>query len=381
MSYHPAPRRSSVRGFTVARIWGIPIRIGASLVVFLPVLVWLIASGGQIESYAGLIAALTGVALDPTALRAGATPWVIGTLAAVGLFASVTLHELGHAYAARRYGIGIESITLWVLGGLAALESVPEEWDREFYIAVAGPAVSLLTAGACFAALLAIPPGLLVPRFVVGWLAVTNVALTVFNLLPAFPMDGGRVFRALLARSRPHASATRVAARVGVGFAVAFGVLGALSFNVVLLLLALFVYGAATTESRAVLLGELLDGLTVADLMTADPSTTSPDETVAALGDRMLADRETRYPVVEGGRVVGVVTLADLKGARDGVVRDAMRDPVRLAPEDDAFDALSLVGAARATVAVVERDGRLVGLVSEREFGDALAARREFGRL
>jgi Zn-dependent protease len=367
-----------VRGYTVARVWGIPIRIGTSLIVFMPVLVWLIASGGQIEAYAGLIAALSGVALDVPALRAGVTPWVVGTLAAVGLFVSVTLHELGHSYAARRYGIGIESITLWVLGGLAALESIPREWDREFWIAVAGPAVSLLTAVGCFALLAVLPAGLTVPRFVVGWLALTNVALTAFNLLPAFPMDGGRVLRALLARRRPYATATRIAARVGVVFAVVFAVLGVIGFNVILLFLALFVYGAATTESRTVLLDELLDGLTVADLMTSDPATTTPGERVGALGDRMFTDRQTRYPVVDGDRVVGVVTLGDLKGVREGTVATVMRDPVRLAPDEDAFEAFVRLGGSGADEAVVERDGRLVGIVSEEEFGRALTMRRGF---
>jgi Zn-dependent protease/CBS domain-containing protein len=369
-----------VRGYTVTRIWGIPIRIGTSLIVFMPVLVWLIASGGQIEAYAGLIATLSGTALDAGALRAGVTPWVVGTLAAVGLFVSVTLHELGHSYVARRYGIGIESITLWVLGGLAALESIPREWDREFWIAIAGPAVSLLTAVGCFALLVVIPAGLTIPRFVVGWLALTNVALTVFNLLPAFPMDGGRIFRALLARNRPYASATRIAARVGVIFAVLFAVVGVLGFNVIMLFLALFIYGAATTESRTVLLDELLTGLTVADLMTPDPPTSTPSETIADLGDRMLADRRTRYPVVADGRVAGIVTLADLKGARGSgaTVADVMRDPVRLDPEEDAFEAFARLGSARTSEAVVERDGRLVGVVSEEEFGHALTVRRGF---
>ena len=369
-----------MRGYTVARIWGIPLRIGTSLIVFMPVIVWLIASGGQIEAYAGLIATLTGVPLDVGALRAGVTPWVVGTLAAVGLFVSVTLHELGHSYAARRYGIGIESITLWVLGGLAALESIPREWDREFWIAVAGPAVSLLTAVGCFGLLSVLPPGLTVPRFVLGWLALTNLVLTGFNLLPAFPMDGGRVLRALLARNRPYASATRIAARIGVIFAVLFAVLGVIGFNVILLFLALFIYGAATTESRTVLLDELLTGLTVADLMTPDPPTTTPDETTAALGDRMLADRRTRYPVVEGDRVVGVVTLADLKGTQGSgtSVADVMREPVRLAPEEDAFEAFARLGTSRTSEAVVERDGRLIGVVSEEEFGHALTVRRGF---
>jgi CBS domain-containing protein len=148
--------------------------------------------------------------------------------------------------------------------------------------------------------------------------------------------------------------------------------------NVILLFLALFVYGAATTESRTVLLDELLDGLTVADLMTSDPATTTPGERVGALGDRMFTDRQTRYPVVDGDRVVGVVTLGDLKGVREGTVATVMRDPVRLAPDEDAFEAFVRLGGSGADEAVVERDGRLVGIVSEEEFGRALTMRRGF---
>jgi Zn-dependent protease len=367
-----------VRGFTLGRVWEIPVRVGPSLVVFLPVLVWLIASSGQIEAYAGLIGLLTGVAVDVAALQAGATPWLVGTLAAVGLFASVLAHELGHSWAALRYGVGIRSITLWVLGGLAALESVPREPEREFFIAVAGPAVSLLVAVACGAVTVALPAGATVARFVFGWLALTNVALVAFNLLPAFPMDGGRVFRALLARSMPYAAATRTAARVGVGFAVLFAVAGVLAFSPLLLLLAVFVYGAARGESRAVLLAELLAGVTVADVMTPDPPTVGPETTLAALTDRMLADRRTTYPVLDGEAVLGVVALDDLRRAESETVRAATREVPRLAPEDDAFEAFARLSAAGATAAVVERDGRLVGLVTEREVADALALRREF---
>ena len=113
-----------MRNFQVATIWGIPIKINISLLVFLPVLAWLIGSGTQIETYAGVVGALAGTELDLAVLRAGSTPWVIGTLAAVGLFVSVTLHELGHAWAAMRYDLEVESITLWILGGLALAVAV-----------------------------------------------------------------------------------------------------------------------------------------------------------------------------------------------------------------------------------------------------------------
>jgi Zn-dependent protease len=184
--------------------------------------------------------------------------WVIGVVAAVLLFVSVTLHELGHSWVALRLGIGIQSITLWILGGLASLESVPREPGREFKIAVAGPAVSLGIAGVGYAGLLALPGTSNVIRFLVGWVALTNLSLALFNLLPAFPMDGGRVLRALLARRRPYATATRIASRVGVAFAVLFVFVGVAGGQIMLLLLAAFLYVAATSESRTVMVGDLL---------------------------------------------------------------------------------------------------------------------------
>jgi Zn-dependent protease len=141
---------------------------------------------------------------------------VIGVAAALGLFVSVTLHELGHSWVALRYGIEIESITLWILGGIASLKTLPKEWNREFWIGIAGPVVSVLVAAAWYVAVVVAPESLQVSRFVVGYLALRNLLLAGFDLLPAFPTDGGRIFRALLARRRPYGTATRIAARVGV---------------------------------------------------------------------------------------------------------------------------------------------------------------------
>ncbi|MFB6304416.1 MAG: site-2 protease family protein [Haloferacaceae archaeon] len=372
-----------MRKFTIARIWGIPIRISVSLLVFLPVLTWLIGSGGQIELYAGYIEGLSGVGFDLAALRTGSTPWVIGFLAAIGLFVSVTLHELGHSWAALRYGLEIESITLWILGGIASLTSIPREWDREFWIAIAGPAVSVLVAAVCYGGLLVAPASLHVPRFVLGWLVVANLTLTAFNLLPAFPMDGGRVLRALLARSRPYESATRIAARVGVIFAVLFAVLGVLGFNVILILLALFIYGAATTESRTVMIDGLLEGITVDDIMTRDPSTVPADASIDDLLDRMLRERQTVFPVTDGGDVVGVVSLEDLQRAhkrdRTATIRSVVQDVPRVAPGDDAFDTLAALHGAKVTRALVEEDGRLRGVLSESDYAHALTVQRGFG--
>jgi len=372
-----------MRSYTVGRIWDIPIRINVSLVVFLPVLAWLIASGQQIETYVGLIDGLTGIQIELAPLRAGVTPWIIGTLAAIGLFVSVTLHELGHSWMALRYDIGIESITLWILGGIAALESIPKEWDREFWIAIAGPVVSVLTAAGCWAVLVVIPASVPALRFVFGWLVVTNLVLTVFNLLPAFPMDGGRILRALLARSRPYGSATRLAARIGVVFAILFAVVGVLSFSPLLVLLALFVYGAATTESRTVLLDELLEGLTVGDIMTRGVEPVEADASVDALVDRALRERTSVFPVVDGGETVGVVTMNHLRGVRGSQraatsVRSVMAEAPTVDPAGDAFETLSMLSGGGAMLALVEDESGLVGVLSEADYAHAMNVQKGF---
>ncbi|NLV08681.1 CBS domain-containing protein [Halomicrobium mukohataei] len=376
-----------MRSFKVAQVWGIPIKIHISLLVVLPLFAWLLGSGQQIELYAGLIEGVTGAPLDTDALTVdGAIPWIIGSAAAVGLFVSVALHELGHAWAALRYDLEVESITLWILGGLASLSAIPREWNKEFWIAVAGPATSILTGVACYGALFVIPASQPVVVFVVGWLAVTNVVLAVFNMVPAFPMDGGRVLRALLARNRSYAGATRTAATVGKLFAILFGAAGLLGgFNPMLVLLALFIYGAASSESRTVALGDLLEGLTVTDMAAAPDATIKADATVSELVTRMFADRRTEFAVVEDGNVVGIISGDDFRAVapeerETTTVADLMATDL---PTFDgsmpAFDALVALDQARASEAFVSTpDGTRV--VSRTDFAAAMEMRKVLGR-
>ncbi|WP_415383567.1 site-2 protease family protein [Halosimplex sp. TS25] len=372
-----------MRNYTIARIWGIPIKISVSLLVFLPILAWVIGSGTQIDTYAGIVDGFAPHAVDAAALREGSTPWVIGATAAVGLFVSVGIHELGHAWAARRYGIGTESITLWLLGGLAALESMPREWNREFWIAIAGPITSVLVAAACYLVVLALPASTPITTFVFGWLVVTNVVLTVFNMLPAFPMDGGRVLRALLARTQPYEVATRSAARFGTAFAILFAIVGVLNFAPLLILLSLFLYGAASSESRAVALQALLDGVTLEDVATLDAEPIDADASVAEFTDRMVRDRRTVYPVTDGGSIVGVVTLdavrrSDAADRESTPVRSIMVEDVpTLALDADAFEAFAQLSQHPSGLALIESDGRAVGLVSMDDFTHVLQFRRD----
>ncbi|NEU57822.1 site-2 protease family protein [Halorussus sp. MSC15.2] len=369
--------------YRITSVWGIPIRINVSLLVFLPVLAWLIGSGEQITIYTGIINGFTPSPLDAADLRAGNTPWLIGSLAAVGLFVSVALHELGHSWAARRYGIEVESITLWLLGGLANLQTIPREWQKEFWIAIAGPAASVLVAAVAYAAVLVVPASLPVVTFVFGWLVVTNLVLTVFNLLPAFPMDGGRVLRALLARSQPYATATRTAARVGALFALGFAILGVLSFSPLLLLLALFVYGGATSESRLVALDTLLDGVTAADVMTTDTERVTGDTTMADLATRMLEEGRTTYLVTgDDGTVAGIVSVDDFKRSRgqDTTVEEVMDTNVpRITGETSLFDVYGLMNRDRVDAAIVEADGEIRGVITSTQMATALQIRREAG--
>lgn len=373
-----------MRSFRITSVWGIPINVNVSLLVFLPILAYLIASGPQIELYAGVVETLSGESLDADVLRAGSTPWLIGTVAAVGLFASVAVHELGHSWVALRYDLTVTSITLWLLGGLASFDRLPREPHKEFWIAIAGPITSLAVAAGCYAAVLVVPASAPALLFVAGWLAVTNLVLAGFNMLPAFPMDGGRVLRAYLARNRPYAAATRTAATVGKLFALLFVFVGIfVAFSPLLLLLALFVYTAAGSESRTVMIADLLSGVTVRDVAMLDRPEVPADASVATLFDMMLRKRQVAFPVTEGGRVVGAVTMTDLKGVDPErrpttTVGDiAARDLPRIDVDTPAFDALATLSSAPGGIGVVEERGQAVGIVTESDVATALQFRRE----
>lgn len=368
--------------YTVLRVWRIPIRLNISLLVFLPILVWLIGSGEQLSAYAAIINLMTPAPVEATALG-DANRWIIGITAAVGLFASVTLHELGHSWVAMRYDIEVQSITLWILGGLARFSEIPREWNREFWIAVAGPITSLLVGVVCIGALYVIPASATVVVFAIGFLAVMNIVLALFNMLPAFPMDGGRMLRALLARNRSYVDATRIATRAGILFAIVFVFLGVMTFSPMLILVALFIYIVGTSESRTVVLGELLSGLSVTDLIDESESVPA-DATVDTVFARLLGARRTDLAVVdETGVIVGAVTASALRNVRPAeydtttVGEIATTDLPHVDSETSAFNALQELSSGRGEVAFVERNGVPVGLISQADFTAVLNLRRD----
>ncbi|OLZ42207.1 metalloprotease [Natrinema saccharevitans] len=393
-----------MRSFRIGSLFDIPIKLDLTFLLVLPLFAYLI--GTRIEPVSEILNEVLGAGIDVGAITGGPIPWLLGLTAAVGLFVGVVLHELGHSLTARRYGFPIDSITLWLFGGIASFSEMPEDWRQELNIAIAGPIVSILVGIGSYGLFVLTPeilggasPELLGgTRFVLGYLAILNVALAVFNMLPAFPMDGGRVLRALLARGRPYAQATQQAASVGKLFAVFMGLFGLFALNIILIGVAFFVFIAASSEAQQVTMKAAFQDVTVGDIMTPveDLHTVEPDTTVAVLIERMFRERHTGYPVVEvsatGERLVGLVTLSDAREV-DQVEREAYTvadvmttDLQTITPDSDAMTAIERMqehGIGRLLVVEVPdaggsfgeprpEDGDLVGLISRSDLMTAL---------
>jgi Zn-dependent protease/CBS domain-containing protein len=306
---------------------------------------------------------------------------VSGLTFVLALFVCVVAHEYGHALTARRYGIRTREITLLPIGGVARLERMPDDPRQELWVALAGPAVNVVIAGALLAWLLA--AGGLVPLDQVGVergsflerLMIVNLFLAGFNMLPAFPMDGGRVLRAILARRMEYARATHVAANVGQGMAFLFGFMG-LFGNPMLLFIALFVWIGAAQEATTVQMKSALGGIPVARAMLTDFRTLQPGDTLARAAELILAGSQHDFPVVDGGRVIGVLTRADLIGALSAQntrkpVADVMQREFLVADSNEMLEgALERLQACACHTLPVMRDGQLVGLVTMDNIGE-----------
>ncbi|ELZ70824.1 CBS domain-containing protein [Haloferax volcanii] len=376
-----------MRGIRIGSVFGIPIKLDLTFLIVLPLFAWLI--GSDVTNLAAIVNDLFGSTIDGAAISAGSMQWVLGSAAAIGLFAGVLLHEFGHSLVAMRYGYEIESITLWLFGGVARFKEIPEDWKQEFTIAVAGPVVSVAIGVVSYAGFLLLPESQAPAQFVLGYLALVNVSLAVFNMLPGFPMDGGRVLRALLARNRPHAKATQMAAEVGKVFAFLLGLFG-LFFNLFLVALAFFIYMGASGEAQQTVLKATFQDVVVRDIMTGRENLDVVDEktSVAELLERMFVERHTGYPVLRNGDLVGMVTLDDARGVKE-VERDAFRvddimsdELATITPDADAMDAIALMqerGVGR--LPVVDEAGELVGLVSRSDLVTAFNIIRSRGSL
>jgi Zn-dependent protease len=363
----------------IVDVAGFEIRVDPSWLVLAVLVVWSLASGWFPE-------------VLPELGRWGLL--AVSVLAAAGLFASLVAHELAHSVVARRLGLGVGGITLFLFGGVAELESEPRDPGSELRIALAGPAMSLALA-AVLGPLATLPlPD--VASAVIGYLAVANLVLGLFNLLPAFPLDGGRALRAVLwRRSGDLVAATRRAGRPAAVIAAGLMGLGALALfsgdlvgGLWAMLIGLFLFGARSATTRQLELRAALGGRTVATIMTPDPVVAGPEVTIAQLVDQIMLDRGVSFvPIVESGRLLGYVDAAMVRGIErgnwGGVRAGDILEPVdgaEIAPEMQTQALLERVTGTGRHKYVVTRDGALLGVVTLSDLMAQMRVASQVGR-
>lgn len=300
------------------------------------------------------------------------------------LFLCVLLHEFGHVLAARRYGIHTPDITLLPIGGVARMERMPEKPAQELVVALAGPAVNLVIAALLYLALGGfLPSESMEPQNagvgIMARLASVNLFLVLFNMIPAFPMDGGRVLRALLAQRLGYGRGTQIAATVGQAVAFGLGLLG-LFGNPLLLFIALFVYLGAASEAHAVQMREVSRGVIVSDAMVTRFETLSPGSVLEDAVQCLIRTTQHEFPVVDGaGRLRGVLTRDALIHALrqrgpDTPVLEVMRADIPAIQQRRSLEeALRLMQENNLpAVGVNDNEGRLVGLVTPENVGEMM---------
>ena len=304
------------------------------------------------------------------------------------IFLCVLLHEFGHILMARRFGIRTRDVTLFPIGGVASMERMPDKPGQELLVAVAGPTVNLVIALGLIIALGALPgiadieqPGTTATSLALR-LAAANLVLMVFNLIPAFPMDGGRVLRAVLAMQMDKAKATRIAAGIGQAFAFVLGFLGFFG-NPMLLLIAIFIYIAAGGEAETAALHDAASDLFVGDAMITDLTPLHPSDTIGETVNRLIHSTANDFPVVdEDGRAFGLVSRNDLLQSlatnSDASPISAVMHPVdRALKEDDPLEqalAAFETGAAQALL-VTDPTGRTKGIVTRTSIAQTMLVR------
>jgi Zn-dependent protease/CBS domain-containing protein len=360
---------------SLGRIGGVEVRINWSWLVIFALIVWTLAVGIFPSQNPSLS---DGVHL------------AMAIVAALLFFASVLLHELGHAWEARREGMEIDGITLWLFGGVSEFKTRFPSSGAEFRIAIAGPLVSLVLGVVFVLIALADLPSAV--DGVAAWLGYINLTLLVFNLIPALPLDGGRVLRAALWRIRGDLGwATRIATEIGRGFGYLFIALGIAMFifegsfsGAWLAFIGWFLLQAATAEARYIATEAALAGLRVRDLMVRNPVTVDADLTVGQFMEQVGGSPHfTTYPVVDGERPIGLLAFRSVAAVQRSEwdsrrVRDAMipLDRVPMLTEDEtAVDALAALSSSSSNRGLIVENEHLAGLLSITDLTRALEVR------
>jgi Zn-dependent protease/CBS domain-containing protein len=358
----------------IGRVMGIPIKLHITFLLVLPMFAYVFAINPQPFGFAGVEPPLTRYAFS--------------ALAAVLLFVSILLHELAHSYLAKSYGVKIEGITLFLFGGVSAMEEMPRKPGQEAKMAFAGPLTSLIIGTVClliYKYLISFNPTFLQnPAYLILWiLGSMNLVLGIFNLLPAFPMDGGRVLRSFYAMRMSYVKATQSAASVGKFFAILLAIFGIIVGNLWFPLIALFIYVGASEEEKSTQAEVALENILVKDIMTKDVVPVSPSMSVDDLVQFIFHKKHMGYPVMDGDHLKGVVTLTDIErvpyqdryAAR---VSDIMTKNIISVPSTArASDALKLISSKNIGRVMVVDNGSLVGILSRTDLVRILRLRSE----
>ncbi|MFP3872720.1 MAG: site-2 protease family protein [Candidatus Natronoplasma sp.] len=343
----------------LGKIYGIPVKLHFTLIFIVALIAWSVGSNVY------LIAEMLGIQ-DPD-IALGLQSYLLGVVIAVGLFLSVFVHEMAHSIVSIKNGFPVKEISLWLFGGVSKMDEIPSDPDLEIKISAVGPLSSLGIALAALAGGLFAVNDLVV--FTLLYLSFINFFLAGFNMIPAFPMDGGRILRALLAKRYSYIKATKTAATVGKIFAVIFGIVG-LFINVFLILIAFFIYIAASQESQNVLVEHILSKVSIGEIMTKDVRTIGPDITIDEFLRMVTTYQHTGFPVKSEGRIVGIMTLKDAKKVSEEMiytttVNDVMEtDIVCLMPKDDASKAWKTMSKEGIGRFPILEDDELVGIVT-----------------
>jgi len=311
----------------------------------------------------------------------GFMDFIHGVIFVLAIFACVVLHEFGHALTARQYGIPTKNITLYPIGGVARLQRMPDEPKQEFWVAVAGPAVNVVIAAVIYGILQLTgtwqPLDELTMTGGSFWirLMIVNLFLVVFNIIPAFPMDGGRILRSLLAMKINYVKATNISAMLGQGFALLFGFLGFFT-NPFLIFIALFVWIGASQEAQSTEARFLLHDQPVKKAMITDFEILNSDDSLKVAVDKILSGSQHDFPVMEGEKVAGILTRSDLMQAlkekgQDHPVRMVMHTEIEEASPDEELEKafLRLQRCKCHTMPVME-NGKLSGLLTMENVGE-----------
>ncbi|WP_292380711.1 CBS domain-containing protein [Methanosarcina sp. UBA289] len=358
----------------IGSVMGVPIRLHITFLLILPIFAYVFAINPQPFGFRGVEPPITKYSLS--------------VLTAILLFASILLHELAHSYMAMRYGVKIESITLFLFGGVSAMEEMPRKPGQEAKMASAGPLTSLVIGFVCmfiYGNLISPNPVLSQnPVYLTIWiLGVMNLVLGIFNLLPAFPMDGGRVLRSFYARRMSYVKATQSAAAVGKFFAILMAIFGILVGNLWFPLIALFIYVGASEEERSTRAEVTLENILVRDIMARDVVSVSPSMSVEDLVKFMFENKHMGYPVVEGDSLKGIVTFTDIQHIPSferpvAKVSDIMtRDVISVPSDAQAIDVLKLMSSKNIGRVLVVDNGLIVGILSRTDLVRVLRLRSE----